>query len=158
MWLATRTRPDISAVLGICASMMVRTPKAVAAHLVDLWRFVWTTRSYVMSTLSPERDSMVDCLADSVEDSYGRQIASRICREGQSTEKEHVTPEIPCFHIHAYTDASFATSQGRSRSGYMVCLVHPGTGKNRCYNGPREGKPLLLTPPQRLKLSPCQKE
>ena len=29
MWLATRTRPDISAVLGICASMMVRTPKAV---------------------------------------------------------------------------------------------------------------------------------
>ena len=40
-----------------------------------------------------------------------------------------MTPEIPYFHIHAYTDASFATSQGRSRSGYMVCLVHPGTGK-----------------------------
>ena len=37
MWLATTTRPYISAVLGICASMMVRTPKAVAAHLVDLW-------------------------------------------------------------------------------------------------------------------------
>ena len=129
MWLATRTRPDISAVLGICASMMVRTPKVVAAHLVDLWRFVWTTRAFVMSTLSPERGSSVDCLAVSTEVSYGRQIASRICHEGQSTKKEQVTPEIPCFHIHAFTDASFATSQGRSRSGYMVCLVHPGTGE-----------------------------
>ena len=43
MWLATRTRPDTSAALGICASMVVRTPKAVAAHLADLWRYVWTT-------------------------------------------------------------------------------------------------------------------
>ena len=129
MWLATRTRPDISAVLGICASMMVRTPKVVAAHLVDLWRFVWTTRVFVMSTLSPERGSSVDCLAVSTEVSHGRQIASRTCQEGQSAKKEQVTPEIPCFHIHAFTDASFATSQGRSRSGYMVCLVHPGTGE-----------------------------
>ena len=128
MWLATRTRPDISAVLGICASMMVRTPKAVAAHLVVLWRFVWTTRLFVMSTLSPGRGSLVDCLANSPEVSHGSQVASRICQEGQSTEKEQVTPEIPYFHIHAFTDASFATSQGRSRSGYMVCLVHPGTG------------------------------
>ena len=119
MWLATRTRPDISAVLGICASMMVRTPKVVAAHLVDLWRFVWTTRTFVMSTLSPERGSSVDCLAVSTEVSQGRQIASRICQEGQSAKKEQVTPEIPCFHIHAFTDASFATSQGRSRSGYI---------------------------------------
>ena len=128
MWLATRTRPDISAVLGICASMMVRTPKAVAAHLVVLWRFVWTTRAFVMSTLSPEKGSLVGCLADSAEVSHGRQVASRICQEGQSTKKEQVTPEIPCFHLHAFTDASFATSQGRSRSGFMVCLVHPGTG------------------------------
>ena len=71
----------------------------------------------------------MDCLADSGEDSHGSQIASRICQEGQSTEKEQGTPEIPCFHIHSYTDASFATSQGRSRSGYMVCLVHPETGR-----------------------------
>ena len=92
MWLATRTRPDISAVLGICASMMVRTPKAVAAHLVDLWRFVWSSRFYVMSTLSPEKGSVVDCLTDLRGDSHGSQIASRICQEGQSTEKEQGTP------------------------------------------------------------------
>ena len=128
MWLATRTRPDISAVLAIFASMMVRTPKAVAAHLVDLWRFVWSSRFYVMSTLSPEKGLVVDCLADLRGDSHGSKIASRICQEGQSAKKEQGTPEIPCFHIHSYTDASFATSQGRSRSGYMVCLVHPETG------------------------------
>ena len=81
MWLATRTRPDISAVLGICASMMVRTPKAVAAHLVDLWRFVW-------STLSPEKGLAVDCLADLRGDSHGSKIASRICRGGQSAKEE----------------------------------------------------------------------
>ena len=37
MWLATRTRPDISAVLGICASMMVKTPQIVATRLVESW-------------------------------------------------------------------------------------------------------------------------
>ena len=129
MWLATRTRPDISAVLGICASMMVRTPKAVAAHLVDLWRFVWSSRFYVMSTLSPGKGLSVDCLVDSRGVTHGSKRASRICQEGQSAKKEQGTPEIPCFHIHSYTDASFAASQGRSRSGYMVCLVHPGTGE-----------------------------
>ena len=123
MWLATRTRPDISALLGICASMMVRTPKAVAAHLVDLWRFVWSSRFDVMSTLSPEKGLVVDCLADLRGDSHGSKIASQICQRGQSAKEEQGTPEIPCFHIHSYTDASFATSQGRSRSGYMICFV-----------------------------------
>ena len=32
------------------------------------------------------------------------------------------------YSHHSYTDASFATSQGASRSGYMTCLVHPETG------------------------------
>ena len=93
MWLATRTRPDISAVLGICASMMVKTLKAVAAHLVDLWRFVWTTRHYVMSTLSPEQGLVVDCLSDLRGSSHGSQMASRIRQDGQSRRKEQETPE-----------------------------------------------------------------
>ena len=115
MWLATRTRPDISAVLGICASMMVRTPKAASAHLVDLWRFVWSSRFYAMSTLSPEKGLDVDCLTDLRGDAHGSKVASRICQEGQSSKEEQGTPEISCFHIHSYTDASFATSQGRSQ-------------------------------------------
>ena len=49
MWLTTRTRPDISACLGILASLMVRRPKQVKAHLVNLWRYLWTTMSRAMS-------------------------------------------------------------------------------------------------------------
>ena len=128
MWLATRTRPDISTVLGICAPL-VRTPKAVAAHLVDLWRFVWTTRQYVMSTLSPGQGFDVDCLSDLRGTPCGSTEAARIHQDGQSRREEQETPETPRFHIHSFTDASFATSQGRSRSGYLICLVHPETGK-----------------------------
>ena len=67
-------------------------------------------------------------LSDLQEASHGSKIAPRIRQDGQSTDKEQGSPEIPCFHIHSFTDASFATSQGRSRSGYMICLVHPKTG------------------------------
>ena len=70
----------------------------------------------------------MDCLSDLRGASHGSKIASRIRQDGQSTEKELETPEIPCFQIHSFTDASFATSQGRSTSGYMICLVHPETG------------------------------
>ena len=56
-------------------------------------------------------------------------MTSRIRQDGQSSGKEQETPETSCFHIHLYADASFATSQGRSRSGYLICLVHPETGK-----------------------------
>ena len=42
---------------------------------------------------------------------------------------ERLLSERPEFHIHAYTDASFSTSRGRSRSGFLVCLVVPETGE-----------------------------
>ena len=129
MWLATRTRPDISAVLGICAFMMVKTPKVVAAHLVGLWRLVWTTRHFVMSTLSPDKGLSVDCLSDLRGGSHGSRMTSWVRKDGQSREKEQKTPERPHFEIHSYTDASFATSQGRSRSVFLICLVVPGTGE-----------------------------
>ena len=159
MWLATRTRPDIPAVLGICASMTVRTQKAVAAHLVDLWRFVWTTRQYVMSTLSPGQGLDVDCLSDLRGTPCGSTEASRIRQDGQSRGKEQETPETPCFHVHSFTDASFATSQGRSRSGYLICLGSiPKRANTRCCSGPREGKPLLHIQHLRLILLRCQKE
>ena len=73
-----------------------------------------------MSTLSPEKSLVVDCLSDLREASHGSKIALRIRQDGQSIKKEQGSPEIPCFHIHSFTDASFATSQGRSRSGYMM--------------------------------------
>ena len=134
---------------------MVRTPRAVAAHLVDLWRFVWTTRLYAMSTLSPEQGLFVGCLPDLRGASHGSRIASRIRQDGQSKGKELETPEIHCFHIHSFTDASFATSQGRSRSGYMICLVHPETGKHSVLQWPQEGKPSLHILHQRPRLWPC---
>ena len=123
IWLATRTRPDISAVLGICASMMVRTPKVVAAHLVDLWRFVWTTRPYAMSTLSPEKGLVVDCLSDLQGSSHVSEMTLQIRQDGQSRGMEMDSPKRPDFQIHSFTDASFSTSEGRSKSGFLICLV-----------------------------------
>ena len=82
-----------------------------------------------MSTLSPEKGLSVVCLSDLRGGSRGSKMTSRILQDGQSGRKEQKTPKRPDFQIHSYTDASFATSQGRSRSGYMICLVHPETGE-----------------------------
>ena len=133
MWLATRTRPDISAVLGICASMMVKTPQKVAAHLVDLWRYVWTTRRFAMSTLSPAMgpsgSSPLPAMGSLTGDQHGSEVGENIRQDGCLDGSERLFIERPEFHIHAYTDASFATSGGRSRSGFLVCLVHHETGE-----------------------------
>ena len=139
MWLATRTRPDISAVLGICASMMVKTPQKVAAHLVDLWRYVWTTRRFAMSTLSPVMGpsstsppramGLLNALSSVTGDQRGSEMEENIRQDGGLDGSERLLNERPEFHIHAYTDASFATSGGRSRSGFLVCLVVPETGE-----------------------------
>ena len=148
MWLATRTRPDISAVLGICASMMVKTPQKVAAHLVELWRYVWTTRRFAMSTLTPATGLALapaldpsrfscdghikrfdKCIRSPAWKRDGRADTSR----GWPCGRKFCSSEKPEFHIHAYTDASFklsfSTSGGRSRSGFLVCLVVPETGE-----------------------------
>ena len=139
MWLATRTRPDISAVLGICASMMVKTPQKVAAHLVDLWRYVWTTRRFAMSTLSPAMGpssatlppamGLLNTLSCVSGVQHGSEMEESIRQDGGLDGNERLLSERPEFHIHAYTDASFSTSGGRSRSGFLVCLVVPETGE-----------------------------
>ena len=121
MWLATRTRPDISAVLGICASMMVKTPQKVAAQLVELWRYVWTTRRFAMSTLSPAMGPR-NTMSGVPEVQHGSEMEERIRQEGGLDDQKLLLKERPEFHIHAYTDASFSTSGGRSRSGFLVCL------------------------------------
>ena len=137
MWLATRTRPDISAVLGICASMMVKTPQKVARHLVDLWRYVWTTRRFAMSTFTPAMGpssssplpamGSLDTSSRVTGDQHGSELGENIRQDGCLDGHERISIDRPEFHIHAYTDASFATSGGRSRSGFLVCMVHPET-------------------------------
>ena len=117
MWLATRTRPDISAVLGICASMMVKTPQKVAAHLVDLWRYVWTTRRFAMSTLShamgpssttlPPAMGSLNALSSMSGVQHGIEMEESTRQDGGLDGKERLLTERPEFHIHAYTDASF---------------------------------------------------
>ena len=52
-----------------------------------------------------------------------------IRQDGGLDGNEKLLSERPEFHIHAYTDASFSTSGGRSRSGFLVCLVVPETGE-----------------------------
>ena len=44
-----------AACLGILASLMVRRPQEIKNHLVNLWRYLWTTKDHAMCTLpSPE--------------------------------------------------------------------------------------------------------
>ena len=56
-WLTTRTKPDIAACLGILASLMVRRPMEVKTHLVNLWRYLWTTIDYALP--SPKASSFI---------------------------------------------------------------------------------------------------
>ena len=56
-------------------------------------------------------------------------MESRIRQEGGPDDKKTLLNERPEFHIHTYTDASFSMSDGRSRSGFLVCLVVPETGE-----------------------------
>ena len=50
MWLATRTRPDISATLGILASQMVIRPRYVHGCLKQLWRHIVGTGDLDMTS------------------------------------------------------------------------------------------------------------
>ena len=149
MWLATRTRPDISAVLGICASMMVKTPRAVASHLVELWSYVWTSRRYAMSTLSLGMGLSNSVSGKDEGTQSGSGMTMRKRQEGESLEGQSVSPD----HIHSYTDASFSIFNGRSRSGFMVCLVVPEGANTQFCNGLQGDKPLLRFRLARLRLA-----
>ena len=110
MWLTTRTRPDIAACLGSLASLMVRRPVEVKAHLVCLWRYLWTTMDYAMCTLPSPK------------------AAQKIQRNEQpavnpSTAQGGPQPWQSSLKTQTYCDASFAPGGGRSRSGILVLLV-----------------------------------
>ena len=62
MWLATRTRPDISATLGILASQMVIRPKYVHGCLKQLWRYIVGTRELDITSFEPNDVSFGDLL------------------------------------------------------------------------------------------------
>ena len=53
MWLTTRTRPDIAAVLGILASQMVIRPTYIKGCLIHLWRYVLGTIDLDMYSFEP---------------------------------------------------------------------------------------------------------
>ena len=53
MWLTTRTRPDIAAVLGILASQMVVRPTYIKGCLIHLWRYVLGTITLNMHSFEP---------------------------------------------------------------------------------------------------------
>ena len=77
-----------------------------------------------MSTLSPGMGLVNSILRDQQGVQNGSAMASRIRQEGESLDGQITCPERPEFQIHTYTDAS----GGRSRSGFLVCLVLPGMG------------------------------
>ena len=58
MWLATRTRPDISPVLGMIASQMVIRPTEMVKCLIHLWRYIKGTSGLSMTSFSPNSDSV----------------------------------------------------------------------------------------------------
>lgn len=50
-WLSTRTRPDVTTVLGIEATHMVSRPTPTKQHVVHLWQHLWTTKHLALHTL-----------------------------------------------------------------------------------------------------------
>ena len=58
MWLATRTRPDISPVLGMIASQMVIRPTEMVKCLIHLWRYIKGTSGLSMTSFSPNSTSV----------------------------------------------------------------------------------------------------
>ena len=57
MWLATRTRPDISPVLGMIASQMVIRPTEMVKCLTHLWRYIKGTSTLSMTSFLPNSSS-----------------------------------------------------------------------------------------------------
>ena len=112
--------------------MMVRTPKAVAAHLVDLSlvEICWDNSSLCDVHIFSREGLVLDCSSDLRGSSRGSEVALQIRQDGQSKGMEMDSPERPEFQIHTFTDTSFSTSGGRSRSGSLICLVVPGTGEH----------------------------
>ena len=53
MWLTTRSRPDIAAILGVLASQMVIRPTYIRGCLVHLWRYVLGTINLNMHSFEP---------------------------------------------------------------------------------------------------------
>ena len=58
MWLATRTRPDISPALGMIASQMVIRPTEMVKCLTHLWRYIKGTSGLSMTSFSPNPSSV----------------------------------------------------------------------------------------------------
>ena len=58
MWLATRTRPDISPVLGMIACQMVVRPTEMVKCLIHLWRYLKGTSSLSMTSFFPNPSSV----------------------------------------------------------------------------------------------------
>ena len=58
MWLATRTRPDISPVLGMIASQMVIRPTEMVKCLTQLWRYIKGTSTLSMTSFFPNPSSV----------------------------------------------------------------------------------------------------
>ena len=59
MWLAARTRPDISPVLGMIASEKVIRPTEMVKCLTHLWRYIKGTSSLSMTSFSPNPSSVL---------------------------------------------------------------------------------------------------
>ena len=82
----------------------------VKTHVVNLWRYLWTTIDYAMSTLpSPKASSVIQ---NKEQTSVDRSCA----RDGPQTWSSPLK-------VQTYCDASFAPGGGRSQSGILVLLV-----------------------------------
>ena len=109
-----RTRPDISACLGLLAPLAARRPKQVKAHLVDLWRCLWTTVSHAMCTLPSPK------VSQTLLQKYGVPRNVSGAQGGPKTWDDSLK-------MQTYCNASFAPGGGRSRSGILIWLVDEAT-------------------------------
>eukprot|EP00971_Amphidinium_carterae_P307262 6106172-Amphidinium_carterae.2 len=124
IWLSTRTRLDISACLGILATLMVKRPHECVSSLVHLWRYVYLTSELAMTTAQYDPAISKDqwYIQSPEERTVPAVVMDHLIKEAYAT--------LPVFApvepmIVVYTDASFAGGGGRSRSGCSIYLMLP---------------------------------
>ena len=142
MWLTARTRPDIAACLGILASLMVRRPVEVKAHLVCFWRYLWTTMDHAMCTLPSPKAAQI------IQKEEQPTVNSSRAQEGPQ-------PWQSSLKTQTYCDASFAAGLV---SLYCWWMRIPTVRHSCCGKSRRQTLTALSAPEAEVVAPPPQKK
>ena len=151
MWLATRTRPDISPVLGMIASQMVIRPTEMVKCLIHLWRYIKGTSSLSMTSFFPNPSSVFGRLRLNVYVDASFSSGGSRSRSGMAMYLVNTTDgSESIIQWASRRQTSMATSLGvdRSDADSSACERWEGCGKKQEVEGEgsshvKSGSPCL---------------